>query len=233
MINQLIFLIIFLASVNNIDEQSLSLKRQELIRNATVKVLVEGTDKFGTGFIINENGDILTALHVLAAALILPSNGGQIVETRKIIIEMRDGTRIIYRLEDKFRTKGAEHAILYDYCLLVPDQVIPKIQNFLKLGRFEDISEGDQAYTCGYPIPGTQQVITSGGLIEKQLTGSELLIFNMRTFQGNSGGAIVKLGKTISEDVVVGMSSYIISQSQDKSKDGLCVGVSINYFHDR
>lgn len=209
------------------------MERQELIRNATVKVLVEGTDKFGTGFVINDNSYILTALHVIGTAFKLSSDEQQLVEIRNILVEMRDGSRMRYRFEDKFRTNGVRHAILYDYCLLVPEQDIPKTKNFLRLGKFEDISVGDQAYTCGYPIPGNEQVITTGELIEKQSMGSELLIFNMRTLKGNSGGPIVRVGNTISEDVVVGLASYVVDQSQDKSKNGLCIGVSINYFHNR
>lgn len=209
------------------------MERQELIRNSTVKVLVEGTTYYGTGFFINENGYVLTALHIIASALLFSDGQNQLITHRNIIVEKHDGTQFRYRLEEKISTIGAKHAIEYDYCLLIPDQDIPKTKIFLNLGRFEDILVGDQACTCGYPEPGTKQVITTGKLIEKQSMPSEMLLFDMRTFKGNSGGPIVRIGKTTGEDVVVGLASYVMSQSQDKSKDGLCIGVSINYFHNR
>ena len=56
----------------------------------------------------------------------------------------------------------------FDFCLLSIKSGTRKTA-FLKLGDFNNVREGDEIYTCGYPLGMTHQFISKGILSSKYL----------------------------------------------------------------
>ena len=100
--------------------------------------------------------------------------------------------------------------------------------NPLKIGKFANIREGDQIYTSGYPLNVQQQIPSSGILSSKwnesrveikrinlkdSLVLREVAWLDITMNRGNSGGPVVKMGKTYKDDEVIGIATFILNPS--------------------
>ena len=126
----------------------------------------------------------------------------------------------------------AKKAVAFDYCILGPIAHLKSIVSFLKIGNFDSVREGDEIYTCGYPIGIKQQFVTRGIVSTKYVEDSNRSIFKGDTSlipraqalldvtlnRGNSGGAIVKVGNSFDEDEVVGIADFIITPIGSQSE---------------
>jgi serine protease Do len=206
--------------------QSLSLSRVSKIKTATARITIKGSNSVGTGFLINNEGQMITCWHVISPALFKDSTTNQI-GSRKIFAELKNGDTVEYNIPIMFvqDTTLLKNALAYDFCLLIPAKKITA-PAFLKPGNFEQVDEGQEVYTCGFPL-GISTPFISKGIISTLYTtnilvpttnGSNSTIFPRRQAlldltlnKGNSGGAIVKLGKTEEEDAVIGIADFIIN----------------------
>jgi serine protease Do len=197
--------------------QPLSRERVVKIKNATVRVIIEGVNSVGTGFFVTDNGLLVTCFHV-----VLPA----IKYKKRIYIEFNNGDTTEVGLPDIFSldsnyVKGVN---AYDFCLLAIKPGSRKT-DFLKLGDFNAAQEGEEVYTCGYPLGMARQFISKGILSSKYLnTGpwvewlgkkynmprNEALL-DITLNRGNSGGPIIKIGNSPSEDAVIGIADFIIN----------------------
>lgn len=207
----------------NLFSQGLSPERVKKIKDCTVKVTIEGGNSVGTGFVIDRVGTILTCWHVVNPVLIL-SNTNQIIGYRKIIVEFNNGQKIEYGIPAVFLDKAAKSLITFDICGLIPTVPLKSFVDYLKIGKFSNLNDGDEVVTCGYPFAIPQQFLSRGivstkfqdsssynnnGHIEKSLVNYALIDITMN--HGNSGGAIIKLGNDVSTDEVVGIADFIIT----------------------
>ncbi|MEO6838673.1 MAG: serine protease, partial [Ginsengibacter sp.] len=124
------------------------------------------------------------------------------------------------------------NASVYDYAFLKlmdsTNQYYP-----LRIGQFEDAKEGDEIYSCGYPLGISQQFISKGILSTKwiqtgvwqqsgkqdSITKKDVAWLDLTMNRGNSGGPIIKVGTTSSDDEVVGIADFILNpfaQSSDE-----------------
>jgi serine protease Do len=208
--------------------QSLTPERVAKIKSATVRITIESKNNMGTGFFINSDGDVLTCWHVIKPSLKFDTDG-KLIGFHKIFIELNNGTKYEVKLAPNFydNPKIWVNAIAYDYCYLYLVKNIKKKFEFLnlKVNEYESSFEGQEVYTCGYPIGITQQFISKGiistkyidsnnvvdslGVLVKKPRNQALLDLTMN--RGNSGGAIIKLGKTINDDEVIGIANFIIN----------------------
>lgn len=208
------------------NSQSLSKERIERLKKSTVRISIEGSDAAGTGFFFSPDGYVMTCWHVIAPSIVLDS-AGNVLLYKKIFIETNDGNKyeagipLIFFENSKFN----QQAVAYDYCLLRPASNKKISLSYIKLGNFDDINEGDQIYTCGYPLGLKYQFISSGILSTKYNDSvlykrpgfpdmkmvRNVALMDLTINKGNSGGPIIKVGKTIQDDEVIGITNFNIN----------------------
>ncbi len=198
--------------------QSLSPERVAKIKSATASVITDGGISIGTAFFIDNKGTSITCWHVVLAAM---------QAKRNIFLELNDGTLISVGLPNAFNndTVYDRERVAYDFCILIPMTISNRIFSFLKLGDYSKAVEGEEVYTCGYPLGYKQQFISKGIISTKyQRNPNEVTqlgikynypreeaLLDLTLNRGNSGGAIIKIGKTIADDAVIGIADFIIN----------------------
>jgi serine protease Do len=223
----IIFIFLFITSFQTSKSQSLSPDRVNKIKTATVRITIDSSMAIGTGFFINNGGLVATCFHVIQPSI---QPDGRL---RKIFVELNTGEIIEYGIISKIVTNWFKNALSFDYCLIAP--VNPKssrVFSFLKIGNFDSAKEGEEIYTCGYPIGIKQQFLTKGIISTKYVEDSNKVYYMNRAFfaprnqalldmtlnRGNSGGAIIKIGATINEDEVIGIADFIITPVGSQSE---------------
>jgi serine protease Do len=197
--------------------QSLSQERISKIKNATVRITIDSTSSVGTGFFVANDGTIVTCWHVVKPAIVSLNN------IHKVFVELNSGEKLealIFGPSDSF----VKACIIYDFAVLyLKNKPIENI-SFLNIGNYSDLAEGESVYTCGYPLGIKQQFVSVGiestkyidtitysiNGIAKDKKLREQSLCDLTLNEGNSGGAIVKLGNTPNEDKVVGIADFII-----------------------
>lgn len=206
--------------------QTVSIERIKKIKDATVRIEIEDSESMGTGFIINEEGNIFTCWHVIQAAI---KENNLNLSTKKIWVTIRDSIKVEYTIPRSFITdlNLQKNAILFDFVTLSPGKPIAFKSDYLKLGDFDSVKEGQQVITCGYPI-GIPQKFVSQGIISTIYKDSAYLtdingnrsqigdsrnqaLLDLTMNRGNSGGAVILLGQTAEDDRVIGIASFIIN----------------------
>ncbi len=208
--------------------QSLTKARIERLKHSIGKISIEGDPSTGTGFFVNDQGTVVTCWHVIEPAFIKDSTG-KFLGIRKINIEIYDGQKKELQIPIIFisNLNLNKDAVSDDFCLLLPAPIPfnTKVE-FLKLGNFDDIQEGDEVYTCGYPLGLPYQFISRGTLSTKYIDSTivykragmpdekmqkSVALLDLTLNKGNSGGPIMKLGKNLDDDEVVGIADFLIN----------------------
>lgn len=136
----------------------------------------------GSGFIVDETGHILTNDHVIKNP-----------NPRDNIIQFYDGVRIPVNSIISRNTK-------LDYAILKIDS--PPIYQFLELGEYHDVNEGDDIFFCGYPFGGDNHTSHKGMVSSKfSENGIDIIQLDASINVGNSGGPLI----CIRNDLVVGI----------------------------
>lgn len=228
---RILLLILALPFITN--AQSLSPERVKMIKDATVKVIVDSGKSTGTGFFINENGALLTCWHVISRFIVVDSKN--IITVKNLFIKHNDGSIIEYKLPRSYSENIDlfHSAIAYDVCQLIPTKLSTRKFKFLKLGSINDCNEGDDIYTCGYPVDFNIPFISKGiistkysdsafifqnGVKIKNMPLSQKVLMDITLNRGNSGGAIIRIGKTANEDTVIGFADFISSPFGEKAQ---------------
>jgi len=223
-----IYLLMIIFAPAFLPGQSLTKARIERLKHSIGKISIDGDPSTGTGFFINDQGAVVTCWHVVEPAFIKDSTG-KFLGVKKINIEMYDGQKKELQLPVIFLSNLNlnKDAVLDDFCLLLPAPIPfnTKVE-YLKLGNFDDIQEGDEVYTCGYPLGLPYQFISRGTLSTKYIDSTiifkragmpdekmkkSVALLDLTLNKGNSGGPIIKLGKTPEEDEVVGIADFLIN----------------------
>lgn len=203
------------------DSQNLSVRAEGSIASIAEKVLpsvvsIEVSDGSGSGFILSDDGYILTNNHVIESA----ASGGD------INVVMQDGTRVPAELVGR----NAD----YDLAVLKIDKtgLTPAA-----IGNSDSVKVGDQSIAIGSPL-GLEGTVTSGIIssLDRPVTagggsGSETSFINAIQTDapinpGNSGGPLVN-----AEGQVIGVNSAIASLSsgsQQAGSIGLGFAIPIN-----
>jgi serine protease Do len=226
--------IIILVSISSLLNAQIESKFVEELKNSTVQILIDG-NPVGTGFFVSEIGQIITNFHVIAS-LRKDSTTGAILN--KLEILTREKKRYNVHLYTYYIKEGLKESQLYDYCLLQAVGTKDSLKfPFLKLGNYNDLIEGQEIITCGYPL-GIEEQFVSKGMIstkwkrrqdywelkpetgEKIITDSiyqDVAYLDMTTNKGNSGGAIVMINER-QELLVIGIASFIITPNGKQSE---------------
>lgn len=216
----LIFLII---SPSLLSAQTISLDRVSKLKSSVVRVLVDDQAK-GTAFFVTEDGWLATCWHVVEPAIMVDTIK-KVVNIKKITIEFFNGEKVEVGIMIELLNNGYINAKSFDYCLLKIQTKPKTVFSFLKLGTFNNINEGEQVYTCGYPLGTQQQIISVGILSTKWVDTIKLTRTNypdslffrnvawldLTMNRGNSSGPMIKLGNSITDDEVIGISTFILN----------------------
>jgi hypothetical protein len=202
--------------------QGLDSKRVIHLKNSVVRISCKnGTDNStGTGFFINPDGDIVTCWHVIASAITKNIFGYIVVDSIKI--KMQDGETENAIIYPYFLEDGNSNAVLYDYCILKLS-IMPKNKiSFLNLGNFDSAYEGDEIYSSSYPFGIESQFISKGIFSSKIIDtiwyylGKDLTyglridgFMDLTMNKGSSGEPIIKLGKSLKDDMVIAIGDFI------------------------
>lgn len=156
----------------------------------------------GSGFIINNNGQILTNAHVVAGAT-------------KVTVTLKDGRTV------DGKVKGIDRVT--DVAVVeIAEKNLPSIQ----LGNSEQIKPGEWAIAIGNPL-GLDNTVTAGIVSGTGRTGAEIGAADKRVSfiqtdaainPGNSGGPLLNAGGQ-----VIGMNTAILRGAQ-----GLGFAIPIN-----
>ena len=218
--------------------QSLGRERVEMLDKTVVAIKIN-EQITGTGFVASSNGWIITNLHVIRNNV---KQDGSLFHP--IFVEFRSGEK--YQVE--ILQMEAKNYVKYDYCILFPIDMEIKNREYLKIGRWNDIREGDEIYSSGFPF-GIDKNVKTKGIVGNKFVEEydlqilddsvkvkrEVALLDLTMNKGNSGGPILKLGKTPEEDVVVGIATFIVVPFLQELNeisaltDGVKNGVTISY----
>ncbi len=204
--------------------QSLTKARIDHLKHSVGKITIDQVTSTGTGFFISDDGSVLTCWHVVEPAFIKDSLG-HIVGIHQIYIEMYDGVKVELQFPLVLFNQINEQAVSNDFCYLL-SKPTSKHFEFLRLGNFDDVQEGDEVYTAGYPLGLPYQFVSKGILSTKYIDSSLFYIVNgkptnkikksvalldLTLNKGNSGGPIVRLAATMDGDRVIGIADFLIN----------------------
>ena len=204
--------------------QSISPQRVAKLKASTVQVSVEGSLQTGSGFFISASGEILTCWHIIEPALKLDSASGRVI-FKKIYIRFADGEKQEVIIPEVFYNKLYLNAVQADYCLLTPVKTLTKNFSWFKLGDLTKINEGQELYSCSYPVNTAIPFISKGILSNKFIDSSayimigstkqpikrEAALLDMVMNAGQSGAPVIVFGATPEEDEVIGIANFLLS----------------------
>ncbi len=214
---RILFILLLTVYFNDSLSQSLNVERVRRIKESTVRIFAGKST--GTGFFVDSSGMCATCLHVVYPA---------IDSKAKIFIQFSNGELIEVKKIDFRKVDQTKNEAFYDYCLLVPIKPLNRKTPFLKIGSYDDVQEGAEIYTCGYPFGSSLQFVTRGILSTKYtapqsiVSSTEIVetrernqaLMDITLNKGNSGGAIVKVGASMFEDEIIGIADFIITPLQ-------------------
>lgn len=222
----LIFVLTALNFSLHAQDFGLSQKRVENIKLATVKIIVNGGESIGTGFIINDN-KIITCYHVIDRLFSVPNS--------ICVCKFSSGEEVPLKPSKVSTLPGnLDSMIIYDFYIFDFASVPKTKYTKLKLGIWSNVSDGNLTYTCAYPLDLEQQII-SVGIMSTQYIKDISIPFkdiskgNFKTKRnegwldltmnnGNSGGAVIRIGKATEEDVVIGIADFKLNPFSDTTQ---------------
>nr|WP_319997564.1 serine protease [uncultured Draconibacterium sp.] len=211
--------------------QSLGEQRLNQLNSSVVRVLIDSLPS-GTGFFVNEDW-LVTCHHVIEPAYIRDSLTNNILSRKRIFVEFNNGEVIEVGIMRHLQNDGYNDALAYDYCILKINTNPSFKINPLVIGDWTDIKDGDEIYSCGYPL-GIEQAFRSKGILSskwkdktilyKQGTPVDTLIYDVAWLdltmnKGNSGGPIIKFGNSPEEDRVIGIATFILNPYAKSAKN--------------
>lgn len=220
---KIILLSIFLIPII-CNSQTLGVERVKKLKESVVRVLIEDKPS-GTAFFASEDGLLVSCWHVIEPAMIRDSISNSIIGVKKMSIEFSTQEKVNVDIPIRLIENNYDDAIALDYVLLVMLEKPKTRYSFLKLGDFNNVNEGDAIYSNGYPL-GVQQNFISVGVLSTKWSDSTQVInagaitktykryvawLDLTMNKGNSGGPIVKMGKTPQDDEVIGIATFILN----------------------
>lgn len=225
------FFAAFLNSNNQEVFYNIGDERVKHIKEAVVRIWIDTTPA-ATGFFVNEGEWIITNEHVVRAALQLEPTG-KIVQKKDIWFETVYGEKIQALIMPSLLKQDRVHSFIYDYSILRPYSKPDSSFTSLEIGDWSSVNDGDFVYTLGYPRAIDQSVFATGVFSTKYLHEREIdikgkdtktvfydaALLDITMNPGNSGGPLIKFGKSHKQDRVVGISSFILNPSAKKALD--------------
>jgi len=189
-------------------------KRFKQAKESIVLILVNNIPA-GTGFSVAP-GIIATNFHVVQQFSVGNEGQTQIGYAQNIKVQLSDKREFIAIPHQSVVGPGTIEAVGKDITLLT----IPfKDLRPVKLGRFNEIEEGDAIYLIGFPLGIEQPVIASGILSTKWKTSGylgqggdrDVAWLDVTMNKGNSGGPVFLIRDNFEQDVVIGVANFMLN----------------------
>lgn len=216
-----LYAVLLSLSVLNTTAQSLSPERIYKLKRAVVKISMNGKP-LGSGFFVSKTGDVATCQHLL--------DNDFYMNPKEIEVRINDSINVKYELYPGFfREDYRFWSAASDLIIITPKVKIPIDIQLLEIGSWSDVKEGDQIYTCGYPL-GLDNRFISMGIISTKYVFKDTIFsdaerkmpikiysrnqgwMDLTTYKGNSGGPVIKISED--GDKVIGMVSYILAPKE-------------------
>ncbi len=161
------------------------------LRDAVVLVEVELTFRdgtasgSGTGFVVNDQGRIVTNAHVVSPEMHLEDGTTQVAVSRKVRAVFHAGTE----QEKSYDAEVVRENSEVDLALLKVDTATP---TFLELADSDAIPETAEIMVCGHPL-GLREISFRTGTVSahRHFEGNTYLEHDAEADDGNSGGPVV------------------------------------------
>ncbi|MDC6366932.1 MULTISPECIES: serine protease [Flavobacteriaceae] len=218
-----LLLALFMIFFINANSQSLGEERIRKLNNTIARITIDSLGASGTGFVVSKMGHIATCNHVIQPAFYRNAKTKNIDSIRVIHATFRSGNEKEYVVLPEYYGDEYLNSLIKDFIILAPREVSSKEYDFLTIGRWEDVKEGDEIYTAGFPLQIKQRII-SKGVFSTKYEGQQNLIngngkqtsyprkeawVDLTLNKGNSGGPIILMGKTAKKDKVVGLATFL------------------------
>jgi len=171
-------------------------------------VMIRGNPGWGSGFIISENGYIITNAHVAKN------------QPAVMTVMMADGKTEMPADVVGFATGGVDLALLK----------INRARKFptLRLAKSKSIGVGDSVYAIGTPLGEINQNTFTNGMVSAFRLEGQIIQHNAAINQGNSGGPLLN-----DKGEVVGVNTWVAASSiEDAEGNQVARGtgnVGVNY----
>ncbi|GGD92050.1 S1 family peptidase [Maribacter cobaltidurans] len=205
-----------------------------------MRLETENKTRIGTGFFVSENGHLATNFHNVNKAIKRDSITNDILSIGNVWAFFDDGRKIrmgiaphfLYEDDGSFNYDFYKKGIIGDFILLFPAESTIKKFEYLKLGSWEDISEGDEVYTAGYPLGNIDLSFFKGIVSTKFIQTRSMKINGIENIEtisaayldvtingGNSGGPLIKYEKKSKKERVVGIIGFRKNPNSSKTLD--------------
>ncbi len=202
-----------------------------MLNKSIVKIELD-TISSGTGFMIRDDGWLATCRHVIEPLKYTDSLGR--VRIRHMYAIFNNGEKVevgIFNHQLLDQT-GYDDSQAYDFVMLKLETKPEFEYRPLRLGKWDDVNDGDEVYTAGFPVSINNRIISKGLLSSKWIqkiplyksTGELLGHYDrnvawvdMTSNKGNSGGPVIKIGRTPEEDRVIGIASFILNPAGNEA----------------
>ncbi len=194
------FLLIILVSsqFSNLNAQNSLVNTFKEIKEKVVQIICYDTGKSGTGFIIDQDGYLVTANHIVADYEIENNTLIDIVYSDSIyaIFDQGDTLRLSLIISRNWYTD--RDPWLFDFAILKLDD---KTVEPLQIGKYDDFDVGDEIIFSGFPLS-SQHLTNHTGIISAKYTSKDKVIgrIDQKVYQidgsinkGNSGGPLISL----------------------------------------
>jgi len=170
-------------------------------------IICEDISSKGSGFVVGPRGHVVTNNHVVAQQRI--EDGAITVTYSDQIIVVINGQRHPARVvvdQSDFRP------IVYDYAVLLPDELPAEASHALRLGNPDSVRQGDEVLCLGYPLDFTD-VVATNGIISAVTVGPSHVnaLHNLRSIVsnaliqfGSSGGPMIH----VPSGTVIGINTH-------------------------
>lgn len=187
------------------------------IKKAVVQILINGSPA-GSGFLASADGLVVTCFHVAQRATPDPANPAmtQLNYQPNISVKLPNGLTLPAQPHSSCLNAGFMTALTRDFVIL---KIAGTNYDFLKLGDYATVSEGDSVISCGFPLGIAQSIAAAGIVSSKWDAPNNLNQAGMRKAawvdvtmnKGNSGGPVIVLGATPEDARVIGIATFILS----------------------
>lgn len=194
--NFYIILIVFISlTFSNLNAQNSLVNTFKAIKGKVVQIICFDLNKRGTGFVIDRDGHLLTANHVVAEYIIENNRIIDIVYSDSIYAIFDQGDTLRLNLIISRNWKTDLDPLLFDFAILKIDN---KTIEPLQIGKYDDVEIGNEIIFSGFPLS-SQHLTNHTGIISAKYVrkignvDQNFYQIDGSINKGNSGGPLISL----------------------------------------
>lgn len=193
----ILLVVIVSLTFSNLNAQNSLVNTFHTIKEKVVKIICYDIGKGGTGFVINKDGYLLTANHVVANYVIENNSLISIFYSDSIYAIFNHGDTLRLNLIISRNWITDPNPWLFDFAILKTGD--KKIEPF-QIGNYDDIDTGDEIIFSGFPLSSQHLTNHTGIISAKYMRKGKFGNIDQKVYQidgsinkGNSGGPLISL----------------------------------------